>query len=126
MFLEYFIASKEEIKAFLELIKKIVSSKQFSISTQMVLDLNKPENNITLSDLEYDIKNVLNEIKSLTISNYYQSVPDLNRKDDIPYHVFFKNIGTKEIYIKIKVKNNKIIICKSFHRAEFSHGKFPY
>lgn len=126
MCLDYFIASKEEVLTFLESINKLTTMESFNINKQMILDLNKPENNSTLMDLEFGQDDVLREIQSLKLSDYYQSVPDLLRNDNIPYHVFFRGKNKKEIYIKIKVKNNRLIICKSFHYANYSHGKFPY
>ena len=124
--MDYFIASKEEVRAFLEEINKLTTMESFNINKQMILDLNKPENNATLIDLEFGRNDVLREIQTLSLRNYYQSVPDLLRNDNIPYYVFFRGKNKKEIYIKIKVKNNRIIICKSFHYADYSHGKFPY
>jgi len=126
MWLDYFIASKEEVLAFLEEINKLTIKESFNINKQMILDLNKPENNATLIDLEFGRNDVLREIQTLSLRNYYQSVPDLLRNDNIPYYVFFKEINNREVYIKVKLKNNRIIICKSFHYANYSHGNYPY
>ncbi len=126
MFLDYFIASKEEVLTFLERIKKIIKMNNFKIDVNLNFDFKKEDNVNTMDMLNYSIKDVLNELQELTFSEYCQSVPDLNHKDNIPYHVFFKTIQEREIYIKVKVRNNKIIVCKSFHFAKFSHRDFPY
>ena len=73
-----------------------------------------------------DREDVIGELKKLTVSEYYQSVPD-DKNNRMPvFHVFFVSIFSREIYIKIRIQNIKNVLCISFHFAEYSHGKMPY
>ena len=126
MWLDYFIASKEEVLAFLEEIDRIINMKHFNVDVNFSFDYHRQENANSLDMLDYKVKDVIGEIKELTLNNYCQSVPDINRNDGIPYFVFYKDVMGMEFYIKIKIKNGKLIICKSFHKAKYSHREFPY
>ena len=53
--------------------------------------------------LDYKVKDVITEIEELTLNNYCQSVPDINRNDGIPFFVFYKDVMGMEFYIKIKI-----------------------
>lgn len=74
----------------------------------------------TLTDLEYDDEDVVARLKELTIQEYSESKFD---KDDSnpPYlHIFGKNINGRQVFIKIKTKENTVykVVCVSFHYAE--------
>ena len=92
MWLDYFIASKEEVLAFLEEIDRIINLKHFNVDVNFSFDYHRQENANSLDMLDYKVKDVMG----------------------------------MEFYIKIKIKNGKLIICKSFHKAKYSHREFPY
>lgn len=64
--------------------------------------------------LNYDIDDIINEISLLEYEDYYETILDVVG-DNLLLYVFKKVIKDYEIYIKITLKNDKIIICFSFH-----------
>ena len=73
-----------------------------------------------------DREDVVEELKKLTILNYYHTVPDNKRPEMPDFHVFYITILDREIYVKIRIQNINDVFCISFHFAEYSHGKMPY
>jgi hypothetical protein len=104
-----------EIRDFLLQFKKIVAEGRG-------LDIvNRRENIETLAKLGLTMKNLREEILTLSIENYCEG-PEPDR--DRPGHVwvFGKQIGSEEIYIKLKIAQvgkEKIAKCISFHTASF-------
>lgn len=82
----------------------------------------------TLADLEYNVMDVAEELKRLTISDYYETLLDNNDITLTPFFVFGRTIQNKQVYIKIKIKefNGKYVFCLSFHFSEHRMEKFPY
>ena len=81
----------------------------------------------TLLDLDYDVSDVINRLKELTLEEYAETLID---KDDLNpplLFVFGKEIKEKQIYVKVKVKGNrrKHVLCVSFHYAK-EKMSFPY
>ena len=78
-------------------------------------------------DLEYDIEDVVERLRELTVGEYSETLVD---KDDINpplLFVFGKNINNKQVYVKLKIKGeiNRRVLCVSFHYAE-KVMSFPY
>jgi hypothetical protein len=106
---------RSEIREFLVEFKKIVT-------TGRGLDIvNRRQNIDGLSKLGLTKKNLIEEVLTLSIENYYQGPePDRDRPGDI--WVFGKQIGAEEVYIKLKISQvgkEKIAKCLSFHAADF-------
>lgn len=82
----------------------------------------------TLIALEYNAKDVVKELKGLEISNYIGSVIDNKGIGYKDFFVFIKSMKKRDVYIKIKIRdNNKQIFCVSFHFDEFEGTHwFPY
>lgn len=81
----------------------------------------------TLLDLGYDAYDVVEQLKTLTVEEYAETLID---KDDLNpplLFVFGKDINNKQIYVKLKLKENqtKHVLCVSFHYAE-KKMLFPY
>ena len=81
----------------------------------------------TLIDLEYDVDDVAERLKELTVKEYSETLVD---KDDLNpplLFVFGKDISDKLVYIKLKMKSEpmKCVLCVSFHYAEHAM-QFPY
>lgn len=78
------------------------------------------ENIVCLSELGLTRKNQKDEIMSLTAADYCEGPePDRDRAGEI--WVFGKQIGGKEVYIKLKIAQvgkEKIAKCLSFHPAK--------
>jgi hypothetical protein len=101
---------EEQIKQFLKKLKTAVSQKHLIL-------IGRKENLETLSKLGLTLKNALDIIYTLTITDY-ESGPDRDdkgRPGDI--WKFTKRLGAKNIYIKLRdLKDNfGKIICISFH-----------
>ncbi len=83
--------------------------------------VNRRENIDTLARIGLTKKNLIEEIMTVSVENYCQG-PDPDK--DRPGHiwVFGKQIGSEEIYIKLKIAQvgkEKIAKCISFHTADF-------
>lgn len=81
----------------------------------------------TLLDLDYDVNDVVQRLAELTVEEYSETLID---KDDVNpplLFVFGKDINDRQIYIKLKIKDDPIkhVICVSFHYAE-EKMLFPY
>lgn len=85
-------------------------------------------NDQTLLDLDFDRDDIIREILSLVIEDYVYSIPDMIKPHEESYKVFHKIIKSKEIYIKIKLKQvkDKFVYCMSFHEARYSETNFPH
>jgi hypothetical protein len=83
--------------------------------------VNRLENIDTLAKFGLTRGNLKEEIMTLSVENYCQG-PDPDRDKPGYIWVFGKQIGAKEIYIKLKVAqvgDEKIAKCISFHAADF-------
>lgn len=89
---------------------------------------NDNANTQTLLDLEFDKKDIIQELLGLKLEDYVYTVKDKKFPNENPYNVFHKEIKHKEIYIKIKIKEvkNKILYCMSFHEAKHKESSYPY
>lgn len=78
-------------------------------------------------DLDYDALDVVERLKELTIAEYSETLID--KDDDKPplLFVFGKDINSRLIYIKLKIKGEqtKRVLCLSFHYAKHDMV-FPY
>ncbi len=80
-------------------------------------------------ELEYDDNDVINEINSLSIEQYYQTLFDDKCRGKEPLFVFVKELQQKQVYIKIKIKESEDgsrVVCISFHFVEHKIYKLPY
>lgn len=132
------VDSKEAVESFLLNVRKILNSSSFNINKNFLFirfrasysDNNLHTNDSTLIDLEYNTQDVVNEIKSLTTEHYKETFIDNQPGKINPFYCFIKTINNKQVYIKFKIKekNNKQVLCVSFHFAEHdvSDNKLPY
>lgn len=127
-------SKKREVAAFLAELKKLLEDAEFDIDTDLILIRKRKQGEdqkystlYTLLDLEYDMEDVAERLKELTIAEYSETKID---KDDIEpplLFVFGKNINDKLVYVKLKIKGiqQKHILCVSFHYAK-EKMIFPY
>lgn len=126
-------SKKRDVIAFLEELKELLGKKDFNIDSDlMLIKKKKPDDEehstpYTLLDLDYDIWDVVERLKELTVAEYSETKID---KDDLNpplLFVFGKNINKRLVYVKLKIKGDqkKRILCVSFHYARDSM-KFPY
>ena len=108
-------ANKARVVGFLKEFKKIVV-------TGRGLDvIPRPENIKCLAELGLTKKNQREEILSLTPADYCEG-PELDKDKPGEIWVFGKQIGGREVYMKLKiakVSEEKIAKCISFHPARY-------
>jgi len=122
------IQSKEkEIYEFLNELKSILRSEEFDIYKDMTIIKSKKKNGkekystpYTLLDLDYDVSDVAERLKELTIREYSETLVDKDDLNPPMLFVFGKDINDKQVYIKLKIKGDQArhILCVSFHYAE--------
>ena len=121
------------IVAFLEELKGLLGKDDFNIDSDFLLiKKRKPDDEehstpYTILDLDYDIWDVVERLKELSVAEYSETKID---KDDLNpplLFVFGKDINNKLVYIKLKIKgdNKKRVLCVSFHYAK-EPMTFPY
>lgn len=82
-------------------------------------------------ELDYDTEDVFEELKSLTIEDYSESIVD-NIADGFKiFYVFGKQINGRDIYIKVRIKQRRrtaddFVFCVSFHFARHPITVYPY
>lgn len=127
-------SKKKEVIAFLEELQDILGKENFDIDADITLIRAKKRKEYemystpyTLLDLDYDIYDVVDRLKELTVKEYSETLID---KDDINpplLFVFGKDINNKQVYVKLKIKGNpsRYVLCVSFHYAK-EQMVFPY
>lgn len=127
-------SKKREVIAFLNELKSLLESADFDIDTDITLIRKRKQGEdqkystlYTLLDLDYDTKDVVERLKELTVAEYSETKID---KDDLNpplLFVFGKDISSKLVYVKLKIKGNqqRHVLCVSFHYAK-EKMTFPY
>lgn len=130
------IDSKEDVEKFLIELRAILESPQFKIEKD--LDILWKKKNESLSDpyttantllaLEFDRYDVCEQLKKLAVSEYSETMIDDRDSALPPFFVFYKNIQTRDVYIKVKIRErqNGNVFCVSFHFARYSVPDLPY
>lgn len=126
-------SKKEEVAAFLKELKMFLERSDFDINTDFILIRKKKKDDAehstpyTLLDLDYDIEDVADRLKELTVEEYSETKIDKDDLDPPLLYVFGKYINRELVYIKLKMKGDqkKRILCVSFHYAR-EKMKFPY
>lgn len=115
-----FQQSPKQIDDFLEELRSFLLSPSFDVDKDMFLS-NTDKNNKTLIALKYDRFDVARVLASLESSDYYETVYQLEAKEEPPFLlVFGKKLKRMNLYIKIKISDDdRKVICVSFHEAEF-------
>ena len=125
-------SEKKDVKAFLEELKEILNAKEFNIDNDLLMvKSNKDEieysTGYLMLDLDYDALDIVERLKELTIAEYSETLID--KDDDKPplLFVFGKDINSRLVYIKLKIKGEqtKRVLCLSFHYAKHDMV-FPY
>lgn len=125
-------SEKKAVKAFLEELKEVLEAEDFDIDDNLLIiksgkDEIEYSTNYTMMDLDYDSSDIVERLKELTVSEYSETLID--KDDDKPplLFVFGKDINSKLIYIKLKIKGEtkKKVLCLSFHYAKHDM-EFPY
>lgn len=129
---------KKSVEKLLEDIATLTRSKTFDINKNFDLktkrladDPEDPNNNFnTMLALGYEPEDVLEEIKSLTLNDFYRIKDDYKQGRTKPFFEFIKVIYGRQIYIKIKMHEIKkeTILCVSFHFQDqyINDSRFPF
>lgn len=129
---------RKSVEQLLENIFNLTRSKNFDIKRNFVLKTKRfaddpldPNNNEnTMLKLGYDPEDVLEEIKALTIRDFYRLKEDYKDGRDKPFFEFIKVIYGRQVYIKIKMHElrEETILCVSFHFQEqyINDSRFPF
>ena len=126
-------SKKGEVAAFLKELKMFLEKGDFNIDTDFILIRKNKKDDMehstpyTLLDLDYDIEDVVDRLKELTVEEYSETKIDKDDLDPPLLFVFGKNINRQLVYIKLKLKGNqkRHVLCVSFHYAK-EKMKFPY
>lgn len=131
-----YCSKKEEVEEFLQMLKEILTNKNFDINRDFdILFRKKNESkedpyitSNTLAALNYDREDVKNELLKLKIFNYVETLVDIKDVSGPRLYVFIKEIEKREVYIKVKIREfkNRQVFCISFHFARFKNLKYPY
>ncbi len=126
-----FKSNKGDVQIFLKELNDIFNSKYYEFDLPGRED--KEEKYTTtycLDQLSFSDKSqVVEELKTLNVSNYFRTVKDKNiKKHNEYFYIFGKIIQEKMVYIKIKIvsRDQKKVLCVSFHFPEFEMKVFPY
>ena len=127
-------SKKGEVIAFLNELKLFLGNKDFDMNTDITLIKRRKQGKdwkystpYTLLDLDYDVEDVVERLKELTVADYSETKID---KDDLNpplLFVFGKGINSKIVYIKLKIKGElqRHLLCVSFHYAK-DNMMFPF
>lgn len=124
-----YILTKGAVQTFLNEIRQILNDKN---SELRIIERNDKPEGYNTSDcrtiLGINNKDIREYIKNLTIHNYIETCNNERNLKSNAYYVFCIEIKQKQIYIKIQIQSydKKIILCMSFHFAEYEITKFPY
>lgn len=130
----YIKSKKKEVQTFLDELMEILEDRNFDIDKDFTLIKTKKEEDkeqystpYTLLALEYNIEDVVERLKELTVEEYSETIID---KDDVNpplLFIFGKKINHEQIFIKLKIKEKqkRHVLCVSFHYAEYVMT-FPY
>jgi hypothetical protein len=109
---------EEQIKQFLKKLKTAISQKHLIL-------IGRKENLETLSKLGLTLKNALDIIYTLTITDHISGPEPDNKGRPGDIWKFIKRLEAKNIYIKLcDLKDNTgKIICVSFHETKYEKGE---
>lgn len=127
------VSDRREVGRFLGELKDILCSDSFNADVDLILIMSNKKGEeskfstvSTILNLEYDIEDVANCLKTLGIADYSQTLMDRDDFNPPLLYVFGKIVEGRTIYIKLKIKSgNKKVLCVSFHYAEHDMN-YPY
>lgn len=125
------LSEKKTVLGFLRLLKNVLTSEEFDLDDDLIIIVSKKSGfeeystSYTLNDLSYDAADIVCKLNELELENYSETLIDKDNVDPPLLMVFGKEINDKLVYIKLKIRNEKKVICVSFHYAERDMD-FPY
>ena len=123
------ISSEDDVKEFLKELKEILTSPRLDIYKDLdILPKKRSElptdpytTGNTLVALDFDRRDVLNQLLVLNISEYIETFIDDKYSNLPPFFAFGKLIQNRGVYIKAKIRDriNCKVFCISFHFARY-------
>lgn len=131
------ISTKEDVREFITDLKSVLNNPEFDVKRDLdILLKKKTESPIdpfttgnTMLALDYDKNNVCEQLKSLELTEYVETIIDDKDSTLPPFFTFVKSIESRDVYIKAKIrdKQNCKVFCVSFHFARFPFTEhLPY
>ena len=129
--------SKEDVAEFLAELKEILTSTSFDVNTDLdILPKKASEDPLdpyttvnTLAELAFDRYDVRDQLLSLEVPDYVETIIDSKNPALPSFRVFCREIQKRDVYIKVKIRDRAQgkIFCVSFHfaRYPFAHP-LPY
>ena len=129
--------SREKVEQFLVELKSILSSPNFNPARDLdILPKKKSEDMFdpyttanTLLALGFNNEDVRNELLKIGVEDYAETLIDVMDATLPPFYVFYRNIQSREVYIKVKIRDSVTgkIFCISFHFARYpAPNPLPY
>lgn len=120
------ILIKAEVDKLLLNLHEILLSKNFSVSTNLLI-IQKKKNKEFMSEYNFGLEDVVKVLLELKTENYMKSVLDDKNIQGLYLHEFaIKYNDIKYLYVKLKIQDNNLIIrVISFHKNEYDVS-FPY
>lgn len=135
----HMLSERSAVKDFLAQMNSVLSSDSFNIDRdflfQRIRESDEPDdeytNENTMLELGYDTSDVVEELKTLELDNYSESIIDNVADGFKVFFVFGKKIHGQDIYIKVRMKQRKstqdeFVFCISFHFARHPITVYPY
>ena len=101
-------SDRKKVRNFLEDLHRILDDSNFDIDENFILIRSDKRENpkfstkYTLADLDYDVSDVVERLKALTIEDYSETLADRDDSNPPLLFVFGKTIENRLVYIKIK------------------------
>lgn len=126
-------SSRTDVQRTLDEMNKILCNPDFEIEKDLVFIVNSKDGDdyfystaYTMTDLDYDMEDVVETLKTLSVEEYSHTRLDKDDLNPPQLLVFSKFIQSKEVYIKIKVRITKgQVVCVSFHYPKYPLSR-PY
>lgn len=123
------ISPENDVIIFLKELKGVLTDPCFDVSIDLDI-LPKKSSELstdpyttfnTLQALGFDRYDVLNQLLSLSLSDYIETFIDDKDTSLPPFFAFGKTIQNREVYIKAKIRDRKKckVFCVSFHFARY-------
>jgi len=132
-------SERSVVKDFLAQMNSVLSNDSFNIDRdfffQRIRESDEPDdeytNENTMLELGYDTSDVIEELKTLGLDDYSESIVDNVANGFEVFFVFGKKIRGRDIYIKVRMKQRRktqdeYVFCISFHFARHPITIYPY
>lgn len=121
--------TRETVERFLSELKTILLSPRFDPARDLDIILRKKGEDFfdpyttanTLLALGFDKDDVREELLKISVADYAETMTDSKNPSSPPFYVFYREIQSKEVYIKVKIRDGATgrVFCVSFHFARY-------